>query len=163
MKKFKIIFFICFIMLLSAFMYLNNTRDLSLSIVDVAYSKTDVSNAIKIDSVIKDLGLFSEEDVTKTIINNGNSINFSGTTLSENNPKTTLHLRLSNPNINDKVTSEVECITNSNYINIYTDKDKYIINENDSISIVINIELSNNTITNNDIVDFNCKIVSSTM
>ena len=163
MKKFKIIFYICFVMLLSAFMYLNNTRDLSLSIVDVAYSKNDVSGAIKIDSVIKDLGLSSEEDVTKTIINNGNNINFSGTTLSVDNPKTTLNLKLSNPNINNKVTSEVKCISNSNYINIYTDKDNYIINENDSVNIVINIELSNNTITNNDIVDFNCKIVSSTM
>lgn len=163
MKKFKIVFFICFIMMLSAFMYLNNTRDLSLSIVDAVYSKDDISDTIKIDSVVKDLGMSSEEDVTNIIINNDNNISLNTTTLSEDNPKSTLNLKLSNPYIDSKVTNKVECFTSSEYINIYTDKDMYVMDVNDSIDIVINIELSNSGLISDEMINFNCKIVSSAM
>lgn len=163
MKKFKIIFFMCLTIMLSVFMYLNTTRDFSVKALDDASKEVNVEETIKIDSAIKDLGMDSEEDVTTTILNKDNSISFNGTTLSKTNPKTTLNLKLVNSSLDNKVNNQVECFTSSSYINIYTDKDVYVIDEDSSIDIVINIELNNNEFLNNEIIDFNCKIVSSIM
>lgn len=163
MKKFKIIFFICLAIMLSVFMYLNTTRDFTVKALDDVSKEVNVEETIKIDSAIKDLGMNSEEDVTTTILNKDNSISFNGTTLSTTNPKTTLNLKLVNSSLDNKVNNQVVCFTSSSYINIYTDKDVYVIDEDSSIDIVINIELNNNKFLNNEIIYFNCKIVSSIM
>ena len=163
MKKFKIIFFICLAIMLSVFMYLNTTRDFSVKALDDVSKEVNVEETIKIDSAIKDLGMDSEEDVTTTILNKDNSISFNGTTLSTTNPKTTLNLKLVNSSLDNKVNNKIECFTSSSYINIYTDKNVYVMDEDSSIDIVINIELNNNEFINNEIIEFSCKIVSSIM
>ena len=163
MKKFKIIFFICLAIMLSVFMYLNTTRDFTVKALDDVSKEVNVEETIKIDSAIKDLGMDSEEDVTTTILNKDNSISFNGTTLSTTNPKTTLNLKLVNSSLDNKVNNQVECFTSSSYINIYTDKDVYVIDEDSSIDIVINIELNHSKFLNNEIIDFSCKMVSSIM
>lgn len=50
----------------------------------------------------------SEEDITTNVVNDGNSISFTGTNLSINNPKTTLNLKLTNSYLDKKIDSKVE-------------------------------------------------------
>lgn len=163
MKKFRIIFFTSIAVMLSVFIYLSNTREFNVKAFDGVSKEVNDNEIIKIDSAIKDLGMDSQEDVTATYLDNDNNINFNGTTLSVSNPKTTLNLKLVNPSLDNKVSNKVECFTSSRYINIYTDKDVYEIDEDSSIDIVINIELNTNEIYNDEIINYSCKIVSSTI
>ena len=118
---------------------------------------------VKVASVIKDMGMTSEEDITTDMVNDSNSISFTGTNLSINNPKTTLNLKLTNSYLDKKIDSEVECFTNSSYIDIYTDKNNYVIDKNSSIDVVITIELNNNRFYRDEVINYNCKIISSVL
>lgn len=160
MKKFKFIFFFSLILLGTCFYYFSISDYFKIKIVDDVYSKSNMEE-VKVASVIKDMGMTSEEDITTNIVNDSNSISFTGTNLSINNPKTTLNLKLTNSYLDKKIDSEVECFTSSSYIDIYTDKNNYVIDRNSSIDVVITIELNNNRFYRDEVINYNCKIISS--
>ena len=162
MKKFKFIFFFSLILLGTCFYYFSISDYFKIKIVDDVYSKSNMEE-VKVASVIKDMGMTSEEDITTNIVNDSNSISFTGTNLSINNPKTTLNLKLTNSYLDKKIDSEVECFTNSSYIDIYTDKNNYVIDKNSSIDVVITIELNNNRFYRDEVINYNCKIISSVL
>lgn len=162
MKKFKFIFFFSLILLGTCFYYFSISDYFKIKIVDDVYSKSNMEE-VKVASVIKDMGMTSEEDITTDMVNDSNSISFTGTNLSINNPKTTLNLKLTNSYLDKKIDSEVECFTNSSYIDIYTDKNNYVIDKNSSIDVVITIELNNNRFYRDEVINYNCKIISSVL
>lgn len=162
MKKFKFIFFFSLILLGTCFYYFSISDYFKIKIVDDVYSKSNMEE-VKVASVIKDMGMTSEEDITTNIVNDSNSISFTGTNLSINNPKTTLNLKLTNSYLDKKIDSKVECFTNSSYIDIYTDKNNYVIDKDSSINVVITIALNNNKFYRDEVIDYNCKIISSVL
>ena len=162
MKKFKFIFFFSLILLGTCFYYFSISDYFKIKIVDDVYSKSNMEE-VKVASVIKDMGMTSEEDITTDMVNDSNSISFTGTNLSINNPKTTLNLKLTNSYLDKKIDSEVECFTNSSYIDIYTDKNNYVIDKNSSIDVVITIELNNNRFYRDEVINYNCKIIPSVL
>ena len=162
MKKFKFIFFFSLILLGTCFYYFSISDYFKIKIVDDVYSKSNMEE-VKVASVIKDMGMTSEEDITTDMVNDSNSISFTGTNLSINNPKTTLNLKLTNSYLDKKIDSEVECFTNSSYIDIYNDKNNYVIDKNSSIDVVITIELNNNRFYRDEVINYNCKIISSVL
>lgn len=162
MKKFKFIFFFSLILLGTCFYYFSISDYFKIKIVDDVYSKSNMEE-VKVASVIKDMGMTSEEDITTDMVNDSNSISFTGTNLSINNPKTTLNLKLTNSYLDKKIDIEVECFTNSSYIDIYTDKNNYVIDKNSSIDVVITIELNNNRFYRDEVINYNCKIISSVL
>lgn len=162
MKKFKFIFFFSLILLGTCFYYFSISDYFKIKIVDDVYSKSNMEE-VKVASAIKDMGMTSEEDITTDMVNDSNSISFTGTNLSINNPKTTLNLKLTNSYLDKKIDSEVECFTNSSYIDIYTDKNNYVIDKNSSIDVVITIELNNNRFYRDEVINYNCKIISSVL
>jgi len=161
MKKFKFIFFVYLIILVSITFYLDTTDNLSLKLVDAVYSEDDSHQAIKLEKAVLDSGMASEEDVTTKIISDDDTIRFHPTVLSSDNDKSTMNLKLRNNYSDKKVDVGIKCSSTSDYISVYPDKSNYVIDKNGDIDVLITVQLNQNKISSDTNVDFQCEVVSN--
>ena len=159
MKKFKFIFFVYLVILVSLTFYLDTTDNLSLKLVDAVHTGDDIQQAVKLEKAVLDLGMTSEEDVTTKIFND-DTIKFNTTMLSNNNDKATMNLKLSNNYSDKKIDVGIKCSSTSDYISVYPDKNNYTIDKNEDVEVLITVQLNKRDISGNANVDFQCKVVS---
>ncbi len=161
MKKFKFIFFLYLIVLVSFAFYLDKTDNLNFKLMDAVYSKDDIRQAVKLEKAVLDLGMLSEEDVTIKMLGDDHTIKFNITALSNDNDRSTMSLKLNNNYPNKKIDVEIKCLTTSDSILVYPDKNNYIIDGNEGADVLITVQLNKNNISSNMNIDFQCEIVSS--